>query len=215
VALVVALALIFAGRFVIRVVAFFGVGIAFASAFAAFGAVILGGVGLVLGGIVGFFVGAILSFFLLPLAIGIATGLLAYKLMQALFHIYVLSVIIGVVLFIVGLALSMKLLALAAVIFGSLLLFDVLVYFHFPALIAILVAGLIGVIGFWAQDGFESKGQQGYKFSSWSRAAPPPTAVPVNPKSSSGGVRYCAYCGSRIENPEAQFCPNCGAPVSG
>jgi hypothetical protein len=211
IALVVSLALIFAGRFVIRVIAFLAVGIAFASVAATFGAAILGVVGFVLGGIVGFFIGGVLSFFLLPLAIGIGAGVIAYDLSQMFLHAYAVSVVLGIIFFIIGLIVSMKLLALAAVIFGGLLLLDVLYYFHFPPLLALLVAILMCVIGFWVQDGFESKGRQGYKFATWSKNAPPASAVPVAPPTS--GVRYCAYCGSRIDNPSAVFCPNCGASL--
>lgn len=214
VALVIALALIFAGRFVIRVIAFLGVGIAFALVAASFGASILGIFGYVVAGIFGFIVGGILSIFLLPLAIGVATGLLAYDLMRALFHVFFVSLIVGVIFFIVGVLISMKILSLAAVVFGGILLFDVLEFFHFPPLIALIVVFLLGVIGFWTQDGFESKGQQGQKFSSWSSAAPPPTAVPVSPGTSASNQRYCAYCGTRIENQNALFCPNCGARIS-
>lgn len=203
----------------IRVIAFLGVGFAFGSAGAIFGASVLGIVGFVIGGFIGFIVGGVLSIFLLPLAIGVATGLVAYDLMQILFHAYVASVVVGVVFFVVGLVLSMKLLSLASVIFGALLLFDALLYFRFPALFAILIAILMGVIGFWAQDGFESKGRQGSKFSTWSRTPPPASAVAVNPPPSSSSsslssVRYCAYCGSRIDNPTAAFCPNCGANLN-
>ena len=114
-----------------------------------------------MGGVIGFFVGGILSLFLLPLAIGFATGLVVYHLMQTLVGVYLLSVVLGVIFFVVGLFLSLKLLALASVVFGSLLLFDVLVFFHFPGAIALLIAILMGVIGFWVQDGFESKGRRG------------------------------------------------------
>lgn len=217
IALVVALALIFAGRFLIRAIAFLAVGFAFAILAATFGSTVLGVVGFVLGGIFGFIVGGVLSLFLLPLAIGLGMGLVAYRLSQLFFHIYPLSIVLGVIFFVVGLALSMKLLALASVVFGSLLLFDTLSFFHIPPLLGLLVVVLMGIIGFWVQDGFESKGQAGSKFNSWSRNAPPQSAIPVNPASptssqaQAGGVRYCAYCGSRVDNPTAAFCPNCGA----
>ena len=219
VALVIALALIFAGRFVIRFIAFFGVGVAFASAAAAFGALILGIFGFVIGAIVGFLVGGVLSFFLLPLAIGVATGLLGYDLSQLFVHVYPVSVAVGVIFFLVGLLLSMRLLALASVIFGGLLLFDVLVFFHFPPLVALLIASLMGIIGFWTQDGFEQKGRQGYRFASWSRSPPPYSAVVVSspPPSqpANGTVRRCSYCGTPIDNQVAVFCPNCGARLPG
>jgi hypothetical protein len=220
VGLVIALALIFAGRFLIRVIAFLAVGVALGSAAAAIGSTYLGIVGFVLGGVIGFFVGGFLSLFLLPLAIGFATGLVVYHLAQTLVHVYLLSVALGVIFFVVGLFLSLKLLALASVVFGGLLLFDVLVFFHFPGAIALLVAILMGVIGFWVQDGFESKGRQGSKFSSWSKSSPPPSAVSVNPSGassstspSSSTARYCAHCGSRVDNPTAVYCPNCGASL--
>ncbi|HYB03706.1 MAG TPA: hypothetical protein VED17_04545, partial [Nitrososphaerales archaeon] len=98
----------------------------------------------------------------------------------------------------------------------------VLVFFHFPGVVALLIAILMGVIGFWVQDGFESKGRQGSKFASWSKSSPPPSAVSVNPPGPSSStstasptVRYCAYCGSRVDNPTAMYCPNCGASIVG
>jgi len=221
VGLVVALALIFAGRFLIRVIAFLAVGVAVGSAAAAFGATLLGFVGFVIGGFIGFLVGGFLSLVLLPLAIAFAIGLVAYNLSQTLVHLYPVSVVLGVIFFIAGLFLSLKFLALASVVFGSLLLFNVLVFFRFPPVIALIIALLMGVIGFWTQDGFESKGRQGSKFASWSRGAPPASAVPVNPSptttsstSSATAVRYCAYCGTRIESPAAVYCPNCGASLT-
>jgi len=213
VALAIALALIFAGRYIIKVIAFIGVGIAFASAAAALGAVILGILGLVLGGMVGFFIGGILSLFLLPLAIGVASGFIAYDLMQLFFHLYPVSIIVGVIFFVIGLVFSMKFLTLATATFGALLLFDVLVFFHFPPLIGLVISFLMGVIGFWTQDGFERKGPQGTKFSSWSRNPPPTSAVPVHAaaESMNASVRHCSYCGAAIDSKEALFCPNCGA----
>ncbi len=180
VALIIALALIFAGRFLIRAIAFVGVGVAVGSAVAVAGATILGIVGFVLGGIVGFVLGGILHFFLLPLAMGIATGLVAYHLSQLFIRIIPISLVLGIAFFLIGLLLSLKLLSLASVVFGGMLLFDVLLYFHFSPLISLLVAILMGIIGFWVQDGFESKGRQGYRFSSWSEATPPPSAVSVS-----------------------------------
>jgi hypothetical protein len=220
VGLVVALALIFAGRFLIRIIAFLAVGVVLGSAAAAFGATILGIFGFVFGGIIGFLVGGVLSLFLLPLAIGFATGLVVYDLSQTFVHLYPISLVLGVIFFIVGLFLSLKLLALASVVFGSLLLFRVLVFFHFVPTFAFLIAILMGVIGFWIQDGFENKGRQGYRFSSWSRGPPPPSAIPINPPASSSvssgptTVRYCAYCGTKVENPTALYCPNCGASLN-
>jgi hypothetical protein len=217
---IVALALIFAGRFVIRVIAFFGVGIVFAAAGASFGVFILGLFGLVIGGIVGFFVGGLLSFILLPLAIGVASGLVAYNLTELFVHVYFLSVIVGVVFFIVGVLLSMKLLSLATVIFGGLLLIDSLLFFHFPPLIALLVSIVMGLIGFWTQDGFEKNHRSGYQFVGWSKSSPPGSAVPINtaaassPSAGREAVQFCPQCGTRINDPNIRFCPNCGASLN-
>jgi hypothetical protein len=216
VVLVLGLALIFAGRFVIRVIAFFGVGVVFAAAAASVGAIILGIVGFVIGGIIGFLVGGFLSFVLLPLAIGVASGLVAYDLAQTFAHIYPVSVIVGVVFFILGVILSMRLLSLATVVFGSLLLFRSLAFFHFPLLIALAISIVMGVIGFWTQDGFEKNHRSGYQFVGWSKSAPPASAIPVNPAPSTtqATARYCPQCGTRIDDPSTVFCPNCGASLS-
>jgi len=215
-ALVVALALIFAGRYIIRGLAFIAIGFVFAAAGATFGTVILGFVGTVLGAFIGFVLGGLLSFVLLPLAIGIATGLLAFNLAQALFHVYLLSLILGIVFFCVGVVISTKLLALATAFFGSLLLFEAMIYFNVSPFIAAATAVVMGAIGFWVQGGFKSR--QAAKFVSWSRNPPPPTAVRIqSPPSAanSDSSRYCPRCGTRIEsNSGAAFCPNCGASLS-
>ncbi|HXQ92925.1 MAG TPA: zinc ribbon domain-containing protein [Nitrososphaerales archaeon] len=212
--LLVSLSLIFAGRFVIRIIAFFGVGIVLAAAAASVGAIILGVVGLVIGGIIGFVVGGFLSFVLLPLAIGVASGLVAYDLTQGFVHIYPISVIVGVFFFILGVLLSMKLLSLATVVFGSLLLFDSLIFFHFPLAIALIVSVLMGLVGFWVQDGFEKNHRTGHQFVGWSKRNPPASAVPINPSTSTRqAVRYCSQCGSEIDNPATKFCPNCGTSL--
>jgi len=216
VVLLVSLALIFAGRFVIRIIAFFGVGVVLAAAAASVGAIILGIVGLVIGGIIGFFVGGLLSFVLLPLAIGIASGLVAYDLIQLFVHLYPISVIVGIAFFILGVILSMKLLSLSTVLFGSLLLFDSLTFFHFPIVIALIVSILMGLVGFWVQDGFEKKHRSGYQFVGWSKRTPPASAVPISPTSSTAQAtfQHCPQCGTRIDDPGTKFCPNCGTSLN-
>ncbi|MDA4111045.1 MAG: zinc-ribbon domain-containing protein [Thaumarchaeota archaeon] len=209
---VVALALIFAGRFVIRIIALFGVGLVFAAASATIGGLVLGIVGFVIGGLFGFIVGALASFVLLPLAIGFATAIIAYNLTQSLVHIFPLSILAGVVVFIIAILASMKLLSLATVVFGSLILINVLVFFHFPAILSTLSAVLIGVVGFWIQGGFENR--QRAKFASWTRNPPPPNAVPLNSSPSKPGADHCPRCGTKIENAGAQFCPNCGTSLN-
>jgi zinc-ribbon domain len=220
--LVVALALIFAGRYIVRVIAFVGVGLVFAAVGAAFGAVVLSVFGLVLGAILGFIIGGLLSLVLLPLSIGIAVGLIVYHITLAISGIYLLSLVIGVIFFIIGIALALRLLSLATAVFGAFLLFDVLAfYFHIPGLIALLVAIFFGALGFWVQGGFEHR--TGAKFVGWSSTPPPAGAVRVSRSpakssasvsgTSSSGATYCAHCGTRIDSPTASFCPNCGASL--
>jgi zinc-ribbon domain len=214
--LVVALGLIFAGRHIIRVIAFFGVALIFAAASAAIGALLLGVIGFFLGGFFGFIVGAIASFILLPLAIGFATGILAYNLTQNLFHLVAVSAIVGIIFFILGIFLSMKLLSLATAIFGALILFNVLVFFHVPSDFSAAIALVLGAVGFWIQGGFGEP--RGTKFVSWSRTPPPASAVSANVRGAqatqASAPTRCPHCWTPIENPNAQFCPNCGASLS-
>lgn len=163
--LVVSLVLIFAGRYVIRVIAFLGVALIFAAAAASIGALVLGIVGFIGGAIFGFIVGGIASFVLLPLAIGFATGLAAYDLTQNLVHVFALSVFVGVILFFLGVFLSMRFLSLATAIFGALTLFNVLVFFHVPTIFSAGIALVLGVAGFWIQGGVGERA--GSKFVSW------------------------------------------------
>ena len=209
--LAISLALIFAGKQIIRVIAFIAIGLAVGAAFAAGGTLILGVVGFVIGGILGFIIGGLLSLVLLPLAIGIGIGLVAYDIMQAILHVYIFSLIVGVIFFVIGIIISLKLLALATAFFGALLLFDALLFFGVPGILALLLCIILGVIGFWVQGGFKSR--QGSKFVTWSNTPPPAGAVRVNPQTQSNVV-YCPHCGTRIENPGAtKYCPNCGGPL--
>ena len=214
----VSLGLIFAGKQIIRVIAFIGIGLVVGAAFASAGAVVLGIFGLVAGFVLGFVIGGLLSFVLLPLAIGIGIGLAAYRIAQVIAHVYIFSVIVGVIFFVIGIIISLKLLALATAFFGALLLFDALIFFDVPGLFAALICVVLAVVGFWVQGGFKER--RGSQFVTWSSVPPPASAVKVNPGSSSAtssqnaGVVYCAHCESRIENPSATtYCPNCGAPL--
>jgi hypothetical protein len=208
--------LIFAGRHIIKIIAFFGVALIFAAASAAIGAVVLGVVGFIVGGFFGFIVGGIASFVLLPLAIGFATGIVAYNLTQNLVHLSVVSAVIGVLFFVLGIFLSLKLLSLATAVFGSLVLFNVLAFFHVSPVFSAIIALALGAAGFWIQGGFGKS--QGTKFVSWSRTPPPASAVSANSRAihanQAPAPKHCSHCGSAIENPASQFCPNCGASLN-
>ena len=213
--LVVSLGLIFAGRYVVRVIAFFGVALIFAAAAAAIGALILGILGFVAGGIFGFIVGGIASFVLLPLAIGFATGIVAYNLTQNLAHVFAFSVVIGTIIFFLGIYLSMKFLSLATATFGALILFNVLLYFRVTGLLSAGISLVLGGAGFWLQGGFGERKES--KFVSWSKVPPPASAKPVNPPRTPdrrSTAAYCPRCDSRIDNSASLYCPNCGASLN-
>lgn len=202
---IVGLALIFAGRHIIRVIAFLAVGLVVAALGAAFGALILGIIGLLVGGFLGFIIGGILSLLLLPIAIGIGAGVIAFNMAQTLAHVYILSVVTGIVVFIIGIVLSAKLLSLATAGFGSLLLFNALVFFNIPYPIAALIALTLGVAGFFAQGGFRQR--QGAKFvTTW-------TPRRSWGSMSSRGSRVCPNCGTRLPMSASGYCPNCGAKL--
>ena len=207
--LLASLAMIFAGRWIIRAIAFITIGLVFGFAGATFGATILGPFGLFLGGILGFIVGGLLSLVLLPLAIGLGTGYIAYSLFQSFVHVYIFSIIVGLIFFVIGIILSSKLLALATAFLGALLLADVLIFFHVPSLIAVLAALVLGAVGFFVQGGFRNR--QRANFVSWSSASPPANAVRVG---SQRATQYCPHCGARIDSSDAaSFCPNCGSSL--
>lgn len=151
--LVVSLALIFAGRTLIKVLAFLVVGFAGATLGALIGGSYLGFAGLLVGGVLGFLLGGLLGHLLLPVGIGFALGLLAFTTAQAFTRSASLSLIVGLAFTVVGILLSNDILALISSVLGGLLLFNVLMSLGFPPVPAALLSAGLSIAGLILQNG--------------------------------------------------------------
>lgn len=150
--LAVSLVLIFAGKSLVKVVAFLVVGFLGA----AFGGSLavhylspdLGFVGVLLG----FVAGGLLGLVLLPLGVGLAAGYAGYLVALDLALGPMVALIAGATFFIVGALLSGKILGIATAVVGGLLLFDVLSRFvGLDPFVATLLAAALTVVGLWVQ----------------------------------------------------------------
>jgi len=154
--LVVSLILIFAGRTVVKVLAFLVVGLIGASIGGELAAQYLtgtGSLGAVLGVVVGFVLGGILGVMLVAVGIGLAIGYAAYVLTADLVSGTTVPLIVGFIFFIVGLALYNKILSFVTAVAGGLLLFDVLELYGLDPTVSVIVAGVLTVLGIWVQEG--------------------------------------------------------------
>lgn len=149
--LVIGLGLAFAGRSIVKGLAFLVAGFAGAALGVALGATVLGAIGSIVGGVVGFLIGGFIGILLVELGIGIALGYFGYLVARFLTHSLFFGIVVGIVLFVVGLALSNKLLEAATAAIGALVLYDVMIYFGLSPLLALVVAIVLGVAGFMVQ----------------------------------------------------------------
>ena len=148
----VSLVLIFAGRTLVKVVAFLAVGLVGAALGGTLWVQYLTPQLDIIGVLLGFVIGGLLGVALLPLGVGLALGYAAYVIALSFALGATGALIAGVALFVVGAILSNKILGVATALVGGLLLFDVLVrYVGFGPTFATLVAGLITLIGLWVQ----------------------------------------------------------------
>jgi hypothetical protein len=147
----VALALIFAGSSIVKVVAFFVVGFAGASLGGLLWAQYVGASGDFVGVLLGFVVGGLLGVALIPIGIGLLVGYAAYLVSLDLALSATVALIAGVVFFIVGLALSQKILVGVTAVAGGFLLFDVLTTLGFGLALSMLVAAGLTLVGLWVQ----------------------------------------------------------------
>ncbi len=149
--LALSLVLIFAGKTLVKVVAFFVVGIAGAAFGGTLAAQYLAPSWQVVGMILGFVIGGMLGVALIALGIGVALGYAAYVVALDLAFGPTAALIAGVVFFIVGLALSGKILTVGTALVGGLLLFNVLTHYGFGSTMATLVASALTLVGLWVQ----------------------------------------------------------------
>ncbi len=150
--LALSLVLIFAGKTLVKVVAFVAVGIVGAAFGGTLAAQYLAPSWQIVGLLLGFVIGGLLGVALIALGIGLAVGYAAYVLALDFALGPTVALIAGVVFFIVGLALSGKILTVGTAIIGGLLLFDVLTrYAGFGPTIATVVAAALTIAGLWVQ----------------------------------------------------------------
>lgn len=155
----VALALIFAGREIIKGLAFLVVGLAVAAFGVAAGGALLGVVGAIIGGVAGFLIGGLIGLLLVDFGMGLALGYFAYLASRYLTHSVVLAVVVGIVLFFVGVAISSKLLELVTAAVGGLVLYSVLVFFGVAPFDSAVLSILLALVGFFVQRSRRRKGE--------------------------------------------------------
>lgn len=145
------LVLIFAGRKLVKVVAFLVAGLVGAAIGGALGALFLNSGLALIGVLIGFVLGGLLGVVLISLGIGLAVGYAGYLIVLGLAGSSTIAAVAGLVFFIVGLALASKILTLATAVAGGLLLFNVLAYFGFSPIVSTLIAAATTLIGLWVQ----------------------------------------------------------------
>lgn len=161
--LVVSLALIFAGRKVVKLFAFLVVGIIGASIGGAMVAQYLAGsgsLGVLLGVIVGFFIGGLLGVVLVAVGIGVAVGYAAYLLTAEFVSGTTIPLIVGLIFFIIGVAFYGRILGVVTAIAGGLLFFDVILIYGFGPILSTIFAAALTIVGIWVQEGFNRRAQQ-------------------------------------------------------
>jgi hypothetical protein len=154
--LAVSLVLVFAGRTVVKVIAFLVVGLVGASIGGMLAAQYLvgsGTLGTLLGVLLGFFIGGLIGVVLVAVGIGLAFGYAAYLLTTTLVTGTMIPLIAGFVFFIVGLALYNKVLGVVTALAGGLLFFDVLTLYGLGSTLAVVLAAGVTLAGIWVQEG--------------------------------------------------------------
>lgn len=177
--LVVSLALVFAGRKVVKVFAFLLVGLIGASIggiLAAQYLMGLGTLGTLLGVLAGFLLGGMIGLLLVAVGIGLAVGYGAYVLSSSFVSGTTVPLIVGFIFFIVGVALYGRILGVITALAGGLLFFDVLTLYGLGSTLSIALAVVVTLAGIWVQEGL-------------GRRKTPPTASNVGGQQSSSSPR--------------------------
>ncbi len=155
--LAVSLVLIFAGKSVVKVLAFVAVGLVGASVGGTIGFQYLGAGGDFVGIVLGFVLGGLLGVMLVALGVGLLIGYAAYLLTLGFIPIFTAAFIVGVVFFAVGALMSSEILAVVTALAGGALLFDVLRGYSLGLAISGLIAVLVTVAGIWVQMSSERR----------------------------------------------------------
>jgi hypothetical protein len=152
--LVVSLLLIFAGRKVVKALAFLVVGLIGASIGGVLGAqylASLGVLGRVLGILIGFFVGGLMGIVLVALGIGVVVGYGAYLLTLDIVSSRTAALVVGIIFFIIGLALYNKILSLVTAVTGGILLYDAVRLYNLNLTVSIVLAAVVTLAGISVQ----------------------------------------------------------------
>ena len=155
----VALGLMFAGRTIIKGLAFLVVGLAVAAFGVAAGTILLGVIGAIIGGVVGFVVGGLIGTLLVHVGMGLALGYFGYLANRDLTHSLLLAVVIGIILFFIGVAISSKLLELVTALLGGVVLYGALVYFGAAPILAAVISLALAAAGFYVQQSKRRRGE--------------------------------------------------------
>jgi hypothetical protein len=158
--LAVSLVLIFAGRSVVKVIAFFVVGLIGAAIGGALAAQFLAGagdLGTLLGVLLGFAIGGLIGVVLVMVGIGVVLGYGAYAVTQHFVSGNIIPLIVGFVFFLVGIALYNKILGLVTAVAGGFLLFDVLIAYGAGSTLSLVIAAALTLAGVWVQEDMHRK----------------------------------------------------------
>ncbi len=150
--LVVSLLLIFAGRKVVKALAFLVVGLIGASIggeFAAKYLTSLGSFGTILGVLIGFVAGGLIGLLLVRVGIGLAVGYAAYLVTVDLVSSTIVALVVGFVFFVVGWLLYNKILSLVTAVAGGFLLYDALRLYGLDPTVSTVLAVLVTLAGIW------------------------------------------------------------------
>ena len=153
--LVISLVLIFAGRSVIKAIAFFVVGLIGAAIGGTLAAQYLAGagdLGSILGFLLGFAIGGLIGVVMVMVGIGVVLGYGAYTVTQQFVSGTTIPLVVGFVFFLVGIALYNKILGLVTAVAGGFLLFDVLIAYGVGSTLSLVVAAALTLAGVWVQE---------------------------------------------------------------
>ncbi len=150
--LILSLALIFAGKNIVKALIFLVAGFATAALAATLASLYVKGISVAIIGLLGFFVGGLGGVLLLPLGIGLVVGYFGYAAVITTTGNLMVAVVVGVVLFILGVVLANKILVAMTVVAGGMLFFSIAIGLGLTPLLAALAAILLSAAGLYIQS---------------------------------------------------------------